>query len=99
MSELLEGVQVTTRGRGYLTTLAGRRVTVVGLAKSGIAVARLLAAAGADVRGTDAKPVATLAGEVSALAALGVRLVDGPGAHEGSELVLVSPGVPLDGEQ
>jgi phospho-N-acetylmuramoyl-pentapeptide-transferase len=26
MNELLEGVQVTTRGRGYLATLAGRRV-------------------------------------------------------------------------
>ncbi|HEV8473862.1 MAG TPA: UDP-N-acetylmuramoyl-L-alanine--D-glutamate ligase [Methylomirabilota bacterium] len=99
MNELLEGVQVTTRGRGYLATLAGRRVTVVGLAKSGIASARLLAAAGADVRGTDAKPVATLGGEATALAALGVRLVDGPGALEGAELVVVSPGVPLDGEQ
>ena len=36
-----EEVEVATRGRAYLATLAGRRVTVVGLARSGIAAARL----------------------------------------------------------
>src|ERR671937_361172 len=60
MTFLAEEVEVATRGRAYLATLAARRVTVVGLAKSGIAAARLLAAAGADVRGTDVKPVASL---------------------------------------
>src|SRR5437763_15849194 len=99
MSYLAEEVEVATRGRAYLATLASRRVTVVGLAKSGIAAARLLVAAGADVRGTDAKPVASLGPEVAALAAAGVRLLDGPGAFDGIELVVVSPGVPLDGEQ
>ena len=79
MSFLAEEVQVGTRGRAYLATLAERRVAVVGLAKSGIAAARLLAAAGADVRGTDAKAVASLGAEVAALGALGVRLVDGVG--------------------
>ncbi len=92
-------VDVATRGRAYLATLAGRRVTVVGLAKSGIAAARLLAAAGAEVRGTDAKPVATLPPEAAALAQAGVTLVDGPAAFDGAQLVVVSPGVPLDGEQ
>src|SRR2546426_981518 len=99
MTHLAEEVEVATRGRGYLATLAGRHVTVVGLAKSGIAAARLLAAAGADVRGTDAKPVASLGPEVAALAAAGVRLMDGPAAFDGTELVVVSPGVPVDGEQ
>ena len=99
MSFLAEEVQVGTRGRAYLATLAERRVAVVGLAKSGIAAARLLAAAGADVRGTDAKAVASLGAEVAALGALGVRLVDGPAAFDGVELVVVSPGVPLDGAQ
>ena len=99
MSFLAEEVAVATRGRAYLATLAGRRAAVVGLAKSGIAAARLLAAAGADVRGTDAKPVASLGPEVGALAALGVRLVDGAAAFDGVELVVVSPGVPLDGSQ
>src|ERR671935_492058 len=99
MTFLAEEVEVATRGRAYLATLAGRRAAVVGLAKSGIAAARLLAAAGADVRGTDAKPVASLGPEVGALAALGVRLVDGAAAFDGVELVVVSPGVPLDGSQ
>ena len=49
MTHLAEEVEVATRGRGYLATLARRHVTVVGLAKSGIAAARLLAAAGAEV--------------------------------------------------
>src|SRR2546427_821467 len=99
MTHLAEEVEVATRGRGYLATLAGRHVTVVGLAKSGIAAARLLAAAGADVCGTDAKPVASLGPEGAALATAGVRLVDGPAAFDGVELFVVSPGVPLDGEQ
>jgi UDP-N-acetylmuramoylalanine--D-glutamate ligase len=96
---LLEEVDVATRGRKWLATLAGRRVAVVGLAKSGVAAARLLASAGAEVRGTDAKPVASLGREVAALAAEGVHLVDGPPALAGAELVVVSPGVPLDGAQ
>src|SRR5207247_621743 len=73
MSFLAEEVQVGTRGRAYLATLAERRVAVVGLAKSGIAAARLLAAAGADVRGTDAKAVASLGAAVAALAARRAR--------------------------
>jgi len=96
---LLEERQVATRGRAWLSTLAGRRVTVVGLARSGIAAARLLAAVDAEVRATDAKPVGSLGREVSALAAGGVRLVDGPAAFTGAELVVVSPGVPLDSAQ
>jgi UDP-N-acetylmuramoylalanine--D-glutamate ligase len=96
---LLEEVDVETRGRRWLATLAGRRVTVVGLAKSGVAAARLLAAAHAEVRGTDAKPVGSLGAEAAALAAEGIRLVDGPGAFAGADLVVVSPGVPVDGPQ
>jgi UDP-N-acetylmuramoylalanine--D-glutamate ligase len=94
-----EEAEVATRGRAYLATLAGRRVTVVGLAKSGVAAARLLARAGAAVCGTDAQPVAGLALEVRALERDGVRLVDGPAALDGAELVVVSPGVPVDGAQ
>ena len=96
----LDEVEMSTRGRAYLRSLAGRRVTVFGLAKSGIAAARLLRAVGADVVGTDAKPVAALGRDVAALAELGVRLVTGPGesaaAFAGADLVVVSPGVPLD---
>ncbi len=96
----LDEVDMATRGRTYLRSLAGRRVTVLGLAKSGVAAARLLRAVEADVVGADAKPVGVLGREVAALAELGVRLVTGPGdpmeAFAGAELVVVSPGVPLD---
>src|SRR5499426_2995190 len=91
---------MATRGQAYVRSLAGRRVTVFGLAKSGVAAARLLRAAGADVVGTDAKPAAALGREVAALPEIGVRLVMGPGdpteAFAAAELVVVSPGVPLD---
>src|SRR5215467_10552535 len=91
---------MATRGQAYVRSLVGRRVTVFGLAKSGVAAARLLRAAGADVVGTDAKPAATLGREVAALPEIGVRLVMGPGdpteAFAAAELVVVSPGVPLD---
>jgi len=96
----LDEVDMATRGQAYLRSLAGRRVTVVGLAKSGVAAARLLRAVGADVVGADAKPAAALGRDVAALAEIGVRLVTGPGdpgaAFAGAELVVVSPGVPLD---
>jgi len=91
-----------TRGRAYLETLAGRRVTVVGLAKSGVAAARLLHAAGARVSASDAKSLAALGEETRGLLRLGVRVVadDATGAAvAGAELVVVSPGVPLEAPQ
>jgi UDP-N-acetylmuramoylalanine--D-glutamate ligase len=90
------------RGRGYLGTLAGRRVAVVGLARSGVAAARLLHAAGARVSASDAKPREALSAEARRLPELGIRLVDGDAAGAGvagAELVVVSPGVPVDAPQ
>jgi UDP-N-acetylmuramoylalanine--D-glutamate ligase len=99
---ILEETELAARGRAYLATLAGRRTAVVGLARSGIAAARLLRAAGANVTATDTKPLSALSAEARELAALGVRLVVG-GVHDdvigASELVVVSPGVPVDSPQ
>src|SRR3989441_4125197 len=99
----LDEVDTMTRGQAYLRSLAGRRVTVVGLARSGVAAARLLRFAGADVVGADAKPIAALGREAAALAEVGVLLRAGAeetaAAVAGAELVVVSPGVPLDGDQ
>jgi len=95
-------VDMVTRGRAYLDAVAGRRVTVVGLARSGVAAARLLRAAGAQVTGTDLKPLEALGRVATELEALGVRLLTGRetrGAFDGADLVVVSPGVPLDGDQ
>ena len=98
----LEDDHVATRGRTWLEGFAGRRVTVVGLARSGVAAARLLRAAGAEVIGTDVKPLEALGREVAALQQAGVRLLTNGGAaqaFEGAALVVVSPGVPLDSPQ
>jgi UDP-N-acetylmuramoylalanine--D-glutamate ligase len=95
----LEDADVATRGGAWLSSLAGRRVTVVGLARSGVAAARLLHDAGAEVIGLDARPLAGLGREAIALRDSGVRLVtggSGPAAFAGAALVVVSPGVPLD---
>jgi len=95
-----EDTELALRGAGWLRSLAGRRVTVVGLAKSGIAAARLLRAAGAEVTGADAKPLEALGREAAALREAGVRLVTGGAdAIEGATLVVVSPGVPLEAPQ
>ena len=95
---LEEETELATRGKGWLRSLAGRRVTVVGLAKSGLAAARLLHAAGAQVTAADAKPLEALGREAAALRDLGVRFVTGAAGAE-AELIVVSPGVPLDSPQ
>jgi UDP-N-acetylmuramoylalanine--D-glutamate ligase len=98
----LEDADVATRGRAWLASLSGRRVTVVGLARSGIAAARLLHDVGADVIGVDAKPVEALGREAVALRDAGVRILSGgpdAAAFVGVALVIVSPGVPLDSPQ
>ena len=78
---------------------AGSRALVVGLARSGVAAARLLLAHGCDVRGVDRRRAEELNGSMRDLAALGIDLRFGttdPKELEGRNLVVVSPGVPLD---
>jgi UDP-N-acetylmuramoylalanine--D-glutamate ligase len=93
---------LATRGRAYLESLRGKVVTVVGLARSGMAAVRLLHTAGARVIATDTKPLSTLGSEVRDLARLGVRVLVGgvyPEAVQDAALVVVSPGVPLASPQ
>ncbi len=78
--------------------LQGRKVTVVGLAKSGAAAARLCAREGARVTVTDRRGAGDLAGALAALDGVDVRRH--LGGHdradfEGADLVVASPGVPL----
>src|SRR5450432_2952589 len=77
--------------------LAGKKVLVVGAARSGIASARFLAARGAVVALNDRKPLESWSTEALALRDKGVGLVPGdvPGwLLDQIELVVVSPGVP-----
>jgi UDP-N-acetylmuramoylalanine--D-glutamate ligase len=78
--------------------LTKTRAGVVGLGKSGVAAARLLAAKGARVVAVDRRPAEELGEPVAALASLGVRLAVGaPRAdvYRDCDLLVVSPGVPL----
>lgn len=77
--------------------LAGTRVTVVGLARSGVAAARLLQEAGALVTVADRKDRGELLGVLESLDLATTRLVlgsDYESALDKAELVVVSPGVP-----
>ncbi len=75
----------------------GKRVTVVGLARSGVAAARALHALGAIVTVTDKKPLAQLAAQVKALGS--GRITVEAGRHPDrvfmdADLIVLSPGVP-----
>lgn len=77
--------------------LAGTKVTVVGLARSGVAAARLLQEAGARVTVADKKDRAELTAALEHLdqSKIGVTLGSGyASALESADLVVISPGVP-----
>ena len=79
--------------------LRGKNIVVVGMARTGIATARFLLDRGARVTVSEAKPAAQLPAEALALAQQGVLLETGGHRMEtllGAELIVVSPGVPLD---
>jgi UDP-N-acetylmuramoylalanine--D-glutamate ligase len=75
----------------------GKKVTVVGMARSGIAAARALHALGARVIVTDKKPLDQLAAQVKALGS-GAITVEAGGHPDRifaeADLVVLSPGVP-----
>jgi UDP-N-acetylmuramoylalanine--D-glutamate ligase len=78
-----------------LSELAGRRVLVVGLARSGKAAAEVLVSLGATVVGYDVNESVDL----GRLAELGVEVVLGREEEQllqGIDLVVTSPGVPVD---
>ena len=82
-----------------VSELKGKKVTVVGLARSGVAAAHLLQAVGADVTVADAKEEAKLTEALTRLDRSAIRLIVGPGyesALDKAQLVVVSPGVPTE---
>jgi UDP-N-acetylmuramoylalanine--D-glutamate ligase len=79
--------------------LNNRHVTVMGLAKTGVAAARFLNRHGAQVTATDLRDVTALTGVLEELSGLGIRFV--LGRHDEADfthadLVVVSPGVPQE---
>ena len=77
--------------------LAGKRVLVVGLARTGVAASLFSAGYGATVTATDDKPEAELVETAARLRAAGVTLQLGGHASKtflDQDLIVVSPGVP-----
>ena len=79
--------------------LRDKKVTVLGLARSGVAAAHLLQAVGASVTVADRKEERELADAFSRLDRRALTVKVGAGyesALEGTELAVISPGVPSD---
>ncbi len=77
--------------------LSGKKVLIIGAARSGIAAARFLVAQGAVVALTDQKPIEKWTPEALALKESGVGLLPGEPPSwllDQLDLVVVSPGVP-----
>ncbi|HEU4962549.1 MAG TPA: UDP-N-acetylmuramoyl-L-alanine--D-glutamate ligase [Bacilli bacterium] len=78
--------------------LSGKKVLVLGLARSGAAVARLLHRHGAQVVVNDQKPLSELGQEATDLQALGIEVIGGGHpegiVHSGLDLVVKNPGIP-----
>src|SRR5260370_25269298 len=87
------------RGSAYRQWLAARTIAVVGLARSGVAAARLIRRLGGRVLASDSGARELLSGEARDLEHLVCRLLlekKTDAAFAGAELVVVSPGVPLE---
>jgi UDP-N-acetylmuramoylalanine--D-glutamate ligase len=77
--------------------MQGKKITVVGLGRSGLGAANLLSKLGADVTVTDSKPEEELAGFRKKLSS-SVRLALGSHQEDifvSSDMLVISPGVPL----
>ncbi|NVO00278.1 MAG: UDP-N-acetylmuramoyl-L-alanine--D-glutamate ligase [Geobacteraceae bacterium] len=79
--------------------LIGKKILVMGLARTGVACCRFLAGRGASVTATDMRDEAALGKVLQELSGSGIRFV--LGRHDeadflGSDLIVVSPGVPMD---
>jgi UDP-N-acetylmuramoylalanine--D-glutamate ligase len=76
--------------------LAGKKILVVGLARTGVACARFLALAGARVTVTDMAPAAALEEQRQEIQGLGIKEELGlqKPSWQGYDLLLLSPGVP-----
>jgi UDP-N-acetylmuramoylalanine--D-glutamate ligase len=90
--------EIMERGAEYRRWLADRTVAVVGLAKSGLAAARLVARLGGRVLASDAAPREAWSPEARRLETERIPAWSGhpEAAFAGAELVVVSPGVPLE---
>ena len=81
--------------------LKGKKVLVIGLARTGVATSLFCAKQGAVVTATDTRPESELADAAAALGAAGISLQFGGYTEKilaGHDLVIPSPGVPANSE-
>jgi UDP-N-acetylmuramoylalanine--D-glutamate ligase len=79
--------------------LKDKKVLVVGLARTGVSTSKFLVSKGAKVRVTDSSPAERLSKALGELKGLDLEVETGRHTEEwftGADLVVVSPGVPLD---
>lgn len=77
--------------------LQGARALVIGLARSGLAAASLMARHGARVTAADTRPLAEIPGAAELLDSIGARFSpQTEDAFNECALVVISPGVPID---
>ena len=79
----------------------GKKILVVGLGKTGLALVSFLLGQGAEVRVSDSRKISELQGMVSPFKGIGLPLVLEGGGHSPAffataDMVLISPGIPLD---
>ena len=86
------------RGTAYRHWLEGKTVAVIGLARSGVAAARLIERLGGRVLASDASPREAWSPEARRLESPQIKAWSGhpEEAFRGAELAVVSPGVPLE---
>ena len=78
---------------------AGKKVLIVGMARSGIAAAQLLCREGASVTVSDMKPREAFGDKLDVLNGLPIAFrmgEDGLDALNGQDVLVISPGVPID---
>jgi UDP-N-acetylmuramoylalanine--D-glutamate ligase len=79
--------------------IIGKRISILGMASSGLACARLLRKTGAKVFVSDAKPEEFLSVQIGKLKSLGIDFETGGHTSkvlQGQDYIVLSPGVPLD---
>lgn len=79
--------------------IIGKRISILGMARSGLACAKLLRQIGAKVFVSDAKPEELLSDQTGKLKALGIDFETGGHTSkvvQGQDFIVLSPGVPLD---
>jgi UDP-N-acetylmuramoylalanine--D-glutamate ligase len=92
---------VSAVGKLFVLNLNGKRVLVVGLGRSGVASALFLKAQGARVTVSDVKSPEQLGEEIPVLLDHGIAVETGGHGErtfQNQDLIVVSPGVPVDAE-